>query len=124
MNFITHLLRERLLLHVFEGDEAVAGLPLLVRKLAVCHGEELFVQVGRLFDLVQLVVRRRRKEQTTRRTVASTVARNANACKVTVGSLLAEAAKARWLAALPRSSLEGKAAGSATARLRRASASA
>jgi hypothetical protein len=58
--------RERLLLHVFEGDEAVAGLPLLVRKLAVCHGEELFVQVGRLFGVVQFVVSRCRKEQRAR----------------------------------------------------------
>jgi hypothetical protein len=48
------------LLHVFEGDEAVAGLPLLVRKLAVCHGEELLVQVGRLFRMVELIVGRRR----------------------------------------------------------------
>ncbi len=48
--------RERLLLYVFEGDEAVAGLPLLIRKLAVCHGEELFVQVGRLFRVVQFIV--------------------------------------------------------------------
>ncbi len=49
---------------------------------------------------------------------------NVSACKVAVGSLLAEAAKARWLAAMPRSSLVGKAVGLATARLRRASASA
>ncbi len=56
---------------MFEGDEAVAGLPLLVRKLAVRHGEELFVQVGCLFDLVQLVVRRCRQEQRATETVAA-----------------------------------------------------
>ncbi len=58
--------RERLLLYRFEGDEAVAGLPLLVRKLAVCHGEELFVQVGRLFRVVQLIVCRCLQEQRAR----------------------------------------------------------
>jgi hypothetical protein len=61
MKFHTHL--EGALLRVFEGDEAVAGLPLLIRKLAVCHGEELPVQVGCLFDLVELVMRSRFKEQ-------------------------------------------------------------
>jgi hypothetical protein len=37
---------------VFEGDEAVAGLPLLIRKLAICHGEELLVQVYCLLGLM------------------------------------------------------------------------
>ena len=46
IDFITHLEGSAYLLHVFEGDKAVAGLPLLIRKLAVCHGEKLFVQVG------------------------------------------------------------------------------
>jgi len=64
--FHTHLEGAQLL-HVFEGDEAVAGLPLLVRKLAVCHGEELFVQVGRLFRMVKLIVSRCFEEQRTRR---------------------------------------------------------
>jgi len=59
----THLEGSACLLHVLEGEEAVAGLPLLIRKLAVCHGEELFIQVGRLFGVVQLVVRSCRKEQ-------------------------------------------------------------
>jgi len=69
MNFAIHNAprRERLLLHVLEGEKAVAGLPLLIRELAVSHGEELFVQVGRLFGVVQLVVRSCRQEQGRRR---------------------------------------------------------
>jgi len=45
LRFITHLKGSACLLHVLEGEKAVAGLPLLVRELAVRHGEELFVQV-------------------------------------------------------------------------------
>ena len=52
LRFITHLEGSACLLHVFEGDETVARLPLLIRKLAICHGEELFVQVFGLLDLV------------------------------------------------------------------------
>jgi len=66
LRFITHLEGSACLLHVLEGEEAVAGLPLLIRKLAVCHGEELFVQVGRLFGVVQFVVSRCGKEQRAR----------------------------------------------------------
>jgi len=63
IDFITHLEGSAGLLRVFEGDKAVAGLPLLIRELAVSHGEKLFVQVASLFDLVKLVVRGRRQEQ-------------------------------------------------------------
>ncbi len=63
IDFITHLEGSARLLRVFEGDKAVAGLPLLIRELAVRHGEKLFVQVASLFDLVKLVVRGRRQEQ-------------------------------------------------------------
>src|ERR1700735_1090373 len=47
-----------------------------------------------------------------------TLSRISMACKVVVGSLFAEAAKARWLAAWARSSLLGKASARAMARLR------
>ena len=63
MKLITHLEGALALLCMFEGDEAVARLPLLIREPAVCHGEELFVQVRCFFDLVQLVVRGGRQEQ-------------------------------------------------------------
>ena len=53
-------------MRVFEGDEAVAGLPFLVRKFASSHGEELLVQVDCEVNLVELVVRSRRQEQTRR----------------------------------------------------------
>src|SRR6185312_17559161 len=67
VDFITHLEGSACLLHVIEGDKAVAGLPLLIRELAVCHGEKLFVQVARLLDLVKLVVRGRCQKQGRRR---------------------------------------------------------
>ena len=52
---------------MLEGEKAVAGLPLLVRELAVSHGEELFVQVGCQLDLMELVVRSGRQEEARRR---------------------------------------------------------
>src|SRR5271163_149121 len=67
LRFITHLEGSACLLHVCEGEKAVAGLPLLIRKLAVCHGEELLVQVCCLFVVVKLVVRSCCKEQRRRR---------------------------------------------------------
>jgi hypothetical protein len=45
MKLITHLEGSAGLLSVFEGDEAVARLPLLIREPTVRHGEELLVQV-------------------------------------------------------------------------------
>src|SRR5215469_4483078 len=48
------------LFHVFQGDQPVVGLPLLVGKLSFGSREELLVQVRCFFDLMEFVVRRSR----------------------------------------------------------------
>ena len=52
---------------MFKSDETVARLPLLVRELAIGHGEKLLVQAYRKFDLMKLVVRSSRQEEGRRR---------------------------------------------------------